>query len=152
MKREFLQSFKVGEQSLPKEIIDAIMDQNGQDIQQARQCADVWENKYNQAVTAHAAQLNQLRLESQLASAVQRSGGRNVKAVAALLDMEQIAKAADVPQALDAALSELKKENGWLFDRPNLPPYAPFTGTQAAAAEQPVTLAGALRERMTRFN
>lgn len=30
MKREFLQNFKVGEQALPKEIIDAIMEENGQ--------------------------------------------------------------------------------------------------------------------------
>ena len=29
MKREFLQNFKVGDQALPKEIIDAIMDENG---------------------------------------------------------------------------------------------------------------------------
>lgn len=33
MKREFLKNFKVGEQELPKEIIDAIMDENGRDIE-----------------------------------------------------------------------------------------------------------------------
>lgn len=31
MKREFLQNFKVGELPLPKEIIDAILDENGRD-------------------------------------------------------------------------------------------------------------------------
>lgn len=36
MKREFLQNFKVGDQTLPKEIIDAIMDENGQDIENAK--------------------------------------------------------------------------------------------------------------------
>ena len=35
MKREFLLNFKVNEQPLPKEIIDAIMAENGRDIQQA---------------------------------------------------------------------------------------------------------------------
>ncbi len=36
MKREFLQNFKVGDQPLPKEIIDAIMDENGRDIEAAK--------------------------------------------------------------------------------------------------------------------
>ena len=33
MKREFLQNFKVGDEALTKEIIDAIMDENGRDIE-----------------------------------------------------------------------------------------------------------------------
>lgn len=36
MLREFLQNFKVGEQPLPKEIVDAIMDENGRDIEAAK--------------------------------------------------------------------------------------------------------------------
>ena len=36
MKREFLQNLKVGDQTLPKEIIDAIMDENGKDIEAAK--------------------------------------------------------------------------------------------------------------------
>lgn len=36
MKREFLQNFKVGDQALPKEVIDAIMDENGNDIEEAK--------------------------------------------------------------------------------------------------------------------
>ena len=32
MKREFLQNFKVGDQALPKEVIDAILDENSRDI------------------------------------------------------------------------------------------------------------------------
>lgn len=32
MKREFLQNFKVGDQSLPKEVVDAILDENSHDI------------------------------------------------------------------------------------------------------------------------
>lgn len=36
MKREFLQNFKIGDQPLPKEIIDAIMDENGRDIEAAK--------------------------------------------------------------------------------------------------------------------
>ena len=36
MKREFLQNFKVGDQPLTKEIIDAIMAENGRDIEAAK--------------------------------------------------------------------------------------------------------------------
>ena len=36
MKREFLQEFRVGEQPLPKEVIDAIMAENGRDIQKVK--------------------------------------------------------------------------------------------------------------------
>lgn len=36
MKREFLQNFKVGDQPLPKEIIDAILDENSRDIGEAK--------------------------------------------------------------------------------------------------------------------
>ena len=36
MKREFLQNFKVGDQPLPKEVIDAIMVENGRDIEAAK--------------------------------------------------------------------------------------------------------------------
>ena len=147
MKREFLQNLKVGEQSLPKEVIDAIMAQNGQDIQQAKQASEVWEEKYNQALTCHRRELEQLRLESALTAAVTRAGGRSQKAVAALLDMDAITAAQDVDAALDAALQTLRKEQAWLFDSPTPPPYAPFTGAAAPQPQQPVTLAGALRER-----
>lgn len=36
MKREFLQNFKIGEQALPKEIIDSILDEDGRDIEAAK--------------------------------------------------------------------------------------------------------------------
>lgn len=36
MKREFLQNIKVGDQALTKELIDAIMDENGKDIEAAK--------------------------------------------------------------------------------------------------------------------
>ena len=36
MKREFLQNFKVGDQPLPKDVIDVIMAENGRDIEAAK--------------------------------------------------------------------------------------------------------------------
>ena len=149
MKREFLQSFKVGDQPLPKEVIDAIMEKNGQDIQTAKQASQDWEDKYNRAVQSHAAQLAQLRLENAVETAVSKAGGRSVKAITALLDMEAIAAAEDVPKALEQALTDLKQDSGYLFEAPTPPPYARFTGgAQGSVEHLPATLAGALRERM----
>lgn len=36
MKTEFLQNFKVGDQTIPKEVIDAILAENGRDIENAK--------------------------------------------------------------------------------------------------------------------
>ena len=41
MKTEFLQNLKVGEQPLPKEVIDAILAENGRDIEDTRQSSGV---------------------------------------------------------------------------------------------------------------
>lgn len=48
MKREFLQNFKVGDQALPKEIIDAIMAENGRDIEDAKKPFADYETLKNQ--------------------------------------------------------------------------------------------------------
>lgn len=52
MKRDFLQNFKVGEQPLPKEIIDAIMDENGRDIEAAKKPFEDYESLKEQLQTA----------------------------------------------------------------------------------------------------
>jgi len=36
MKREFLQNLKIGDQPLSKEVIDAVMEENGRDIEAAK--------------------------------------------------------------------------------------------------------------------
>jgi hypothetical protein len=125
MEREFLEGLTVEEQPLPGEVVDAILQQ-------------------------HQAEIGRLRLESAVETAVYKAGGRNLKAISALLDFDAIAGAEDMTGALDAALQTLKKENGYLFETPTPPPYARFTGAAQPAAQTPVTLAGALRERMKR--
>ena len=142
MKREFLQSIKIGEESLPKDIIDAIMEKNGQDIQAAKGLADGWEEKYRQAVEDHQKQLSELRMQGALERAVLQAGGRNQKAIAALLDMQAIAQAQDMSVALQQAIDGLKEENPYLFDTPTPPAFAPFTGSgMQGAADTPTTLA-----------
>ena len=101
---------------------------------------------HQRTVQAHQAQLAAAQLQQQVSEAVLGAGGRNVKAISALLDLEGIAQSEDVPGALREAIGALKKESGYLFHG-TVPQYARFTGSQ----EQPAkvsTLAGALKERM----
>lgn len=52
MKREFLKNFKVGEQELPKEVIDAILDENSRDIDAAKKPFADYESIKEQLQTA----------------------------------------------------------------------------------------------------
>ena len=152
MKREFLQGLTVNDQPLSKEVIDAIMAENGKDIQTARQSSREWEEKYERAVAEHQQQIADIRFSSALSEAVRACGGRNEKAIAALLDMQTLRACEDPKTALTDALAKLKQENGYLFKTEEAPPsYARGTGTrQGDEFTQPATLAGALRERMER--
>lgn len=145
MKREFLQSIRLGEEALPKEVIDAIMAENGKDIELAKGAASQWEEKYNRAVSDHEKALAALRMEHTLEQAVAKAGGRNVKAITALLDMEAITQKDDLPAAVQEAVESLKQSDAYLF-APGAPAFAVGTGTSTPQA-QPATLAGALRER-----
>lgn len=102
---------------------------------------------HDQVVRSHAAQLAEVQLQQQVSEAVLGAGGRSVKAISALLDLDAISKSEDVGEALEEAISALKKDSGYLF-RSEMPPrYARFTGSQEPPAKA-TTLAGALRERM----
>ncbi len=145
MKREFLQSIRLGDQALPREVIDAIMAENGKDIQLAKGAASDWEEKYNQAVSDHKKAIMDLRMTHALEQAVTKAGGRSVKAITALMDMEAIAQKDDICAAVEEAVETLKQSDGYLF-APVAPAFAVGTGTAAPQAS-PATLAGALRER-----
>ncbi len=125
MKREFLESLKIGEESLSEEVMEAILQEHGKAVRQ-------------------------VQLQGALETAVAKAGGRSLKAITALLDMDAIGASEDVPAALEQAMKQLKKESGYLFETVTPPPYARFTGTRELPGNEPQTLAGALRERMKR--
>ena len=158
MKREFLQGIRIGEEALPKEVIDAIMAENGKDIQAAKEMlfegksAQQWKESYDGAVEAHRQEIGELKFQGILGEAITRAKGKNVKAIAALLDVEALRAAENPHEAIGEALQGLQEECGYLFgDDPTPPPYARGTGTfQGALQEKPATLAGALREKFER--
>ena len=143
MKREFLQNLKVAGESLPKDVIDAIMEENGRDIQSGK----IWKEKYEQAAADHQKQLAELTFQQSLQQAVTKAGGRNMKAIAALLDLESLRAA---PEGLEAALEQLKGECDYLFSQAAPPPFAAGTGMQTEPVTGPASLASALRERFNK--
>ena len=161
MKREFLQNIRVGEQSLPKEVIDAIMAENGQDIEATRALFADYDSLKQQLATAqqtiHTLEENaakaledkvrQMEFSFMLQQQVGQFGGRNQKAVEALLDLPGLQQAEDPKASTQEALKKLQKENPWLFQAATPPPYASGTGAVSPGTNKPDSLAGALRER-----
>lgn len=79
-----------------------------------------------QVLEKHNAVVSGLRLEYALDRAVEACGGRNKKAIRAMLDETAIMCAEDVDSAARNAVESLKKENGWLFLQPQVS--SPGTG------------------------
>ena len=174
MKREFLQEFRVADAPLPKEVIDAIMAENGRDIQKVKgsfadyedmkaelsrlqqdqsfeAAAKAWEEKYTKAVEDHKAELAELTFRKALEEEITRVRGRNAKAITALLDVETLKESENQQQAIKEALASLKRESRYLFEGDVPPPYAGGTGAYNGPQEKhPTTLAGALREKFER--
>ena len=108
-----------------------------------------WQEKYDSAVTRHTQEQAQLRFDHALELAVLEAGGRNQKAIAALLDIPALQASEDPKTAVRDAVRQLKSEQSYLF----LPQAVPFSGGAGAFTPQeaqPVTLAGALREKLER--
>ena len=100
---------------------------------------------------AHGQAMASANLQHQVAMAIGAAGGRNQKAITALLDLEALAKAEDLKAAAAEAVAAVKAENGYLFESRQPPRYAINTGkADPAAGNEPTTLAGALRQRMRR--
>ena len=174
MKREFLLEFRVGDNPLPKEVIDAIMAENGRDIQKVKanfadyeelknqlsalqqdrsfeETAKAWEEKYNQAVEDHKQQIASMAFDRALGEGIVKARGRNAKAITALLDVDALKASENQEDAIEAALETLKKDNRYLFEGDVPPPYARCTGAYNGVQDKhPTTLAGALREKFER--
>lgn len=161
MKREFLQNFKVGEQPLPKEVIDAILDEHSRSIgavkadndnlrsqlQTAKDGLKAFEGvdvkelqgqitKLQQDLadkdTAHQAELANMAFDRALDSAITAAKGKNAKAIKALLDVDALKASKNQETDIKTALEGLQKESGYLFDDGKAPPpYAAGTGTGA---------------------
>ena len=144
MKRDFLANFKVGDAPLTKEIIDAILAENGRDVQAAQADANglreqlkaaqdglkafegVDVSALNGKVTELTAKLEaqakehetaiaKLTFEHALDGAITSAKGRNAKAIRALLDTDALFASKDQSADIKKALDDLKTSDGYLF-------------------------------------
>jgi len=88
--------------------------------------------EHQRIVAGNEQQLQQQRVGSEIRLAVTAAGGRNLKAIAALMDSETIARAEDTAAAAKQAVAAVKRENPYLFSLPAVT--APGTGTGAYGA------------------
>ena len=162
MKREFLQNFSVNGQPLPKEVIDAILNEHSRDIgtvkadleaargqlQAAKDGLKAFEGVDVSQLQGQIAQLQQdlqakdaahqkemadIAFGHTLEAAITGAKGRNVKAIKALLDLDALKGSKNQEEDIKAALEGLKKESGYLFEAEGTPPpYAAGTGTGGA--------------------
>ena len=104
-----------------------------------------------QSKQAFEKQLDSVRFESLVRSAVENARGRNIKAISALLDLQTLQESENRQDAVKQAVEQLKKEASYLFDEETPPPYAWGTGAKDQHDHNaPDTLAGALKEKFER--
>ena len=150
MHRDFLRNFTVNGQQLPKEVIDAIMAENGRDIEAAKK-AYAGGNSGNGEKMFTQEEVNRIVSErltrekeklqaidgskdtEQLRGEITRLQGE--LAAQAESHKQQLANVAfdhTLDSAIKAALDGLRKDSSWLFEANEVPPpYAVGTGCGA---------------------
>ena len=100
-----------------------------------------------EVLALHRQELDALRREHALERAIESAGGRNIKAIRALMDESALMEAEDPLAAATAAVNALKQENAWLFATPQVT--APGTG--ALQVSKPHTMADIGRMSMAEY-
>lgn len=156
MKTEFLKNFKVNDQELPKEIIDAILAENGRDVEalkeQLRAANDQLQTAKDGLKAFEGVDVAQLQgkitdlqkqltdkdaewqskmdnmtFENKIKDAITSVKGKSHKAISALLDLDTLKASKNQEADIKAALEDLQKESGYLFgDDQGNPP--PYAG------------------------
>lgn len=109
MKREFLQNLKVGEQPLPKEVIDAIMEENGRDIEGTKAKFPDYEKIKNDLKEA---QEKLSGMEGQDAASFRRQAEEwKKKYETAIADHEKAMKDREFSDKLTAAIQKAQGKN-----------------------------------------
>lgn len=111
MKREFLQNFKVGDQPLTKEIIDAIMAENGRDIEAAKKPFADYDTVKQQLTEAQNA-LQDIQKNGQTIEAAQQKAQEwEQKYNQVIADHQKELADRDFRQLLEGAITGAKGKN-----------------------------------------
>lgn len=104
------------------------------DYNTAVQMATEWQTKAAQAEQEAQAKVEAIRFDATLDAAITKAGGRNAKAVRAVLDMDALRQSKDAERDIASALDACAKEHEYLF-RVNPPVYAAGTGSTPPARD-----------------
>lgn len=114
------------------------------DIDGVRRQAEEWKAKAEKAEKDAAEQVNAVRFNARLDTAITKARGRSAKAIKALLDVDALRASKDPDKDIGAALEQLAKESNYLFDTGNPPPrYSGGAGGTPPAGNQDAALRAA---------
>ena len=91
--------------------------------------------------------INTITFDNSIKDAIQKAGGRNAKAISALLDMEALKASKNQAQDIEKAIGAIKESDAYIFgvDKPSTPPpFSAGSGTGAGGS-------GGTNDDLTRF-
>lgn len=92
------------------------------DIDGIKKAADDYKQKFEAAEAKAKADLDALKFDTALTSALSSAKAKNIKAVKALLDMEGLKLVNDKIDGLETQLKKVKEDNDYLFESDSKPP------------------------------
>lgn len=116
------------------------------DYDQVKGQVQEYKTKYEQTKSEYEAKIADMQFGQSLEAAITAAGGRNAKAVKALLDVEALKASKDQTADMKAAIEACQKENGYLFgvNEPINNPIAPTGGSSGGIDSNTVSLRAAM--------
>lgn len=85
------------------------------DYDQVKAQVEEYKTKYEQSKTEYEAKITDMQFRASLEAAITAAGGRNAKAIGALIDIDTLKASKDQTADIKAAIEACQKENGYLF-------------------------------------
>lgn len=85
------------------------------DIEAIKKAADEYKTKFEEAQANAQKEIESLKFEHSLESALTKAGAKNVKAAKALLDIESLRGSKNIDSDLETAITTLKESEEYLF-------------------------------------
>lgn len=117
------------------------------DYDQVKGQVEEYKTKYEQTKAEYEARIADMQFGTSLEAAITAAGGRNAKAIKALLDVEALKTSKDQTADIKAAIETCQKDNGYLFgaNEPINNPVAPTGSAGVGGADSnTVTLRAAM--------
>lgn len=85
------------------------------DVEAIKAAADDYKTKYEAAKTEAEKEIESLKFEHSLESALNKAGAKNVKAAKALLNIEELKDSKNIDVDIETAITTLKESDDYLF-------------------------------------